>query len=175
MFPIPCISWKVKLDLEAGSDLGSIFYWQEYLIGVVVSYLQETHNVWLCLFCAILSTSDIHCWDPLKSESAQSCPTLCNPTDCSLPGSSFHGIFQARILEWVAFPPWTQVFRIVGRRFTVWATREDPLNIVKMMISLFCVCPQGLQDFSSPTRDGTYVLWKIKIVISLFHHFFFTY
>ena len=32
----------------------------------------------------------------------QSCPTLCNPMDCSLPGSSVHGIFQARILEWGA-------------------------------------------------------------------------
>ena len=32
----------------------------------------------------------------------QSCPTLCNPMDCSPPGSSVHGIFQARILEWVA-------------------------------------------------------------------------
>jgi len=32
----------------------------------------------------------------------QSCPTLCNPIDCSLPGSSVHEIFQARILEWVA-------------------------------------------------------------------------
>ena len=33
----------------------------------------------------------------------QSCPTLCDPMDCSLPGSSVHGILQARILEWVAF------------------------------------------------------------------------
>ena len=33
---------------------------------------------------------------------AQSCPTLCDPVDCSPPGSSVHGIFQARILEWVA-------------------------------------------------------------------------
>ena len=32
----------------------------------------------------------------------QSCPTLCNPTDCSLPASSVYGILQARILEWVA-------------------------------------------------------------------------
>ena len=32
---------------------------------------------------------------------AQSCPTLCDPKDCSLPGSSVHGLFQARILEWV--------------------------------------------------------------------------
>ena len=37
-----------------------------------------------------------------ESEVAQSCPTLCDPMDYSLPGSSIHGIFQARILEWVA-------------------------------------------------------------------------
>ena len=35
---------------------------------------------------------------------AQSCPTLCDPTDCSPPGSSVHGILQVRILEWVAMP-----------------------------------------------------------------------
>ena len=35
-----------------------------------------------------------------ESEVAQSCPTLSNPMDCSLPGSSVHGIFQARVLEW---------------------------------------------------------------------------
>ena len=37
-----------------------------------------------------------------ESEVAQSCPTLHNPIDCSLPGSSVHGIFQARVLEWGA-------------------------------------------------------------------------
>ena len=37
-----------------------------------------------------------------ESEIAQSCPTLSDPMDCSLPGSSVHGIFQARVLEWVA-------------------------------------------------------------------------
>ena len=35
---------------------------------------------------------------------AQSCPTLCNPMDCSLPGSSVHGILQARIFQWVYMP-----------------------------------------------------------------------
>ena len=35
----------------------------------------------------------------------QSCPTLCDPMDCSLPGSSAHGILQARILEWVGDLP----------------------------------------------------------------------
>ena len=42
----------------------------------------------------------IHIW---LSEVAESCPTLRDPMDCSLPGSS-HGIFQARVLEWVAIP-----------------------------------------------------------------------
>ena len=37
-----------------------------------------------------------------ESEVAQSCPTLSDPMDCSLLGSSIHGIFQARVLEWVA-------------------------------------------------------------------------
>ena len=36
-----------------------------------------------------------------ESQVAQSCPTLCDPMDCSLPGSSVHGIFQARVLKWV--------------------------------------------------------------------------
>ena len=44
-----------------------------------------------------------------ESEVAQSCPTLSNPVDCSLPGSSVHGIFQARVLEWgaIAFSEYT--------------------------------------------------------------------
>ena len=37
-----------------------------------------------------------------ESEVAQSCLILCDPMDCSLPGSSVHGIFQARVLEWLA-------------------------------------------------------------------------
>ena len=37
-----------------------------------------------------------------ESELAQSCPILSDPMDCSLPGSSVHGIFQARVLEWGA-------------------------------------------------------------------------
>ena len=59
---------------------------------------------------------------------AQSCPTLCDPTDYTV-----HRIFQARILEWIAFPfsrgssqprDRTQVSRIAGGLFTSWATRE---------------------------------------------------
>ena len=68
-----------------------------------------------------------------ESEVAQLCPTLCDPTYYTLPGSSFHGILQAGPLEQVPISfsrrssrprDWTQVSHIVGRRFTVWATRE---------------------------------------------------
>ena len=41
----------------------------------------------------------------MHAKSLQSCPTLCNPLDCSPPDSSIRGILQARILEWVAMPP----------------------------------------------------------------------
>ena len=62
----------------------------------------------------------------------QSCPTLCNPMDCSLPASSLRGIFQARTLEWVAIPfsresSWprdqAQVACIASSFFAVWASR----------------------------------------------------
>ena len=41
----------------------------------------------------------------VHEKSLQSCLTLCDPMDCSLPGSSVHGILQARVLEWAAMPP----------------------------------------------------------------------
>ena len=66
---------------------------------------------------------------------AQSCLTLHDPKDSSLPVSSVHGIFQGRIPEWVAMPSsrgssqtrnWTGISCTVGRFFTIWATREAP-------------------------------------------------
>ena len=73
-----------------------------------------------------------------QSEVAQSRLTPCNPMDCSPPGSSIHGIFQARILEWVATSfsrgssqprDQTPVSHIASRLFTVWATKfADILN-----------------------------------------------
>ena len=46
-----------------------------------------------------------------ESEVAQSCPTLSDPMDCSPPGSSVHGIFQARVLEWVPLPSAVQTWQ----------------------------------------------------------------
>ena len=51
-----------------------------------------------------------------QSEVAQSCPTLSDPMDCSPPASSIHEIFQARILEWVAFEKTLMLGGIGGRK-----------------------------------------------------------
>ena len=75
------------------------------------------------------------CWESDENESdvSQSCPALCDPMNCSLPHSCVPGIFQARVLGRVGITfsrgssqprDWTWVFRIVGWRFTIWATRE---------------------------------------------------
>ena len=81
----------------------------------------------------------------------QSCLTLCSPMDCSLPGSSVHGILQARVLEWVASPfsrgpsrPKDRTcISCIGRFFTIWATREA-LHISNWLLNFtrntwFCV------------------------------------
>ena len=87
-----------------------------------------------------------------ESEVAQSCPTLCDPIDCSLPGSSVHGIFQAIVLEWIAISfsrgssqprARTRVFHIVDRHFTVWATRcylDRFLKLINFWLLWIFVC-----------------------------------
>ena len=74
---------------------------------------------------------------------AQSCPTLCDPMDCNPPGSSVHGILQARILEWVAIPfsrgsSWprdlTYVSCFAGRFFTIWATWEAHTGAIIIVV-----------------------------------------
>ena len=84
--------------------------------------------------------------------------------DCSLPGSSVHGILQARILGWVAicssrgsFQPrhWTRISCIAGRFFTDWATREDQLCSLPNNFS-FSLCPS--LSLSSPPPSLYYYL-----------------
>ena len=68
--------------------------------------------------------------------------------DCRLPGSSVHGIFQARILDWVAIsfsrgsslPRYrTRVSHTAGRLFTIWATREAPKMLIKNIKTILCI------------------------------------
>ena len=92
------------------------------------------------------------------SEVAQSCPTLCDPMDCSLPGFSVHGIFQARVLERVAISfsrgsSWPrdrpQVSCIAGRCFTLWATREYYKNGLRTHEELEDLLEKGMVTHSS--------------------------
>ena len=83
-----------------------------------------------------------------ESEVAQSCLTLCDPVDCSLPGSSLRGILQARILEWVAIsfsrgsshPTDRTQVSIPGRRFNLWVTREAAESVMPSKHLILC-CP----------------------------------
>ena len=97
----------------------------------------------------------IGCVVPCKP--LQSCPTLCNPMDCSPPGSSVHGILQARTLEWVTVSSsrghntsqprdWTHIScssRMVGRFFT--ATREARSQVV---CKYYTILYKGLEHWA---------------------------
>ena len=86
--------------------------------------------------------------------------------DCSPPGSSIHGIFQARILEWVAIAfsrgssqprDWTQVSCITGRFFTYWATREA-LNL-----GMACHFSKMCYMWFLPQNHFCLTLWTLEI------------
>ena len=73
------------------------------------NYLISAQQAWCISWTGFEISSQV--WDIMdfallpsegEGEVTQSCPTLCDPMDCSLPGSSIHGIFQARVLEWGA-------------------------------------------------------------------------
>ena len=100
----------------------------------------------------------------VRVKSLQLCPTLCDPMDCRLPGSSIHGILQARILKWVAMPfsgGWG-----CDSYAAVWFASSSVLTPLLFFLFLICVCthflvfllfhlftfilflamPQGMQD-----------------------------
>ena len=92
-----------------------------------------------------------------ESEVTQSCPTLCDPVDCSPRGSSIHGILQARILEWVDISfcrgsSWprdqTQVSCIAGRSFNLWECNS--LSGRKVMTNLDSIFKS--RDITLPTK-----------------------
>ena len=64
-----------------------------------MGYRQGLYNI-VCLYSGVLHNDSIYVY--IVKLAPQPCPTLCHPMDCSLPGSSVHGILQARKREWVA-------------------------------------------------------------------------
>ena len=92
--------------------------------------------------------------------SSQSCLTLCDPMDCNLPGSSVHGIFPARILEWVAISfsislTETVEFRLCGVGQTSWARhRSGPEDMLK-------AC--GHRDLQTHRGAAQSVVWSFMM------------
>ena len=99
----------------------------------------------------------------VKALVAQSCLILCDPMDCSPPGFSVHGILRARILEWVAIyflreSSWsrdqTQVSCVVGRFFTIWATREAGLWKFSWIINILNITVVSITFVVRKTHGG---------------------
>ena len=100
----------------------------------------------------------------------QLCPTLCDPKVYSLPGSSVHGILQARILEWVAKllcrgssqpRTGTQSSHIAGRFFTVLATREAQGHFE------LCLIPLGIRTRSQAACSSSSAVLHEACVLEL--------
>ena len=101
-----------------------------------------------------------------ESEVAQSCPTLSDPMGCSLPGSSIHGIFQARVLEWgaIAFSEWGKgklqlpfAFVLCWRGKTFWV----------------CHCPRMSLEIL-PCCSLFIYLFIFGVFLFFYYYFFFT-
>ena len=128
-WPVNPPSWNLHEAIE--------FVWLDYCC-VPSIYVSAKHTVdtqWTTVEWMIKlwnMNEGLSAYSVWMSEVSQSCPTLCDPLNCSLPGYSVHGILQARILEWVAISfsrgsSWsrdqTWVSCVTGRRFMLWTTR----------------------------------------------------
>ena len=118
---------KLKMNLLSTSPPCRLpFLYRTYCFQSLEYYSRNIAYIYIYAYISIWK------WK-VKVLVAQLCLTLWDPMDCSPPGSSVHGILQARILDWLAISfsrgssrpsDWTQVSCIAGRFFTVWATRE---------------------------------------------------
>ena len=139
------------------TDTYYIFY---YYWGFFICFLLFGHALWHLVpwpgtepTSLALEARSVNHWTTRKWSRSVVSDFLC-PMDCSLPGSSIHGIFQARVLEWGAISfsrgsswlrDWTWVSHTVGRRLTVWAIRdlgpqEKSLYFIIFKYLLFSLC-----------------------------------
>ena len=129
-------TWKQPRCPSADEWIRKLWYiyTMEYYSAIKKNTFESVLMRWMKLEPIIqseVSQKEKHQYSILTHAAAkllQSCPTLCDPMDCSLPGFSVHGIFQTIVLEWIAISfskgssqprDQTWVSRIVDRRFTV--------------------------------------------------------
>jgi len=103
-----------------------------------------------------------------ESEVSQSCPTLRDPMDCSLPGSSVHGIFQARVLEWGAIKPSTFYlkFKWAPCILSAFFFLESIIILILYLLSYFSSQIFYLLSFCP-------IIWKISLTSNPFIEFIF--
>ena len=160
LWPPYAKSWLIGKDSDAGRDWGQeekgttedeMAEWHHRLDGHEFEWTPGVGDVQGGLACCgpwvAKSRTQLSDWTDWLGSVTQSCLTLCDPMDCSLPGSSVHGISQARILEWVAISysrvsswPRDQIcVSCIGRRILHhWATQEAlilHLNLAKRLRS----------------------------------------
>ena len=123
-----------------------VTYMKDLAASVVCAFTSSAHSVFLLFYLDLFFSAPFDlkctlscCFECIFVSKAKvkvkslSCVRLFVTMNCSLPGSSVHGIFQARVLEWVAISfsrgssrprDWTLVSRTVGGPFIIWATRK---------------------------------------------------
>ena len=105
------------------------------------------------------------------------------PVDCGPPGSSVHGVLQARILEWVAISfsrgssqprNRTHISRIAGRRFNLWATREAHAQKIAGRIFIKPLTEVDYVEGSVCSGTGAEIfIWAVQFVLTFFFFYFF--
>ena len=96
------------------------------------------------------------------SEVAQLCPTLCDPIDCRLPGSSVHGISQARILEWVAIS--FSSFHVLAIVKSAAMNSGVPVSL-SILVSLMCMSSSGIARSYGSSISSFFFLRYLHIVL----------
>ena len=91
-----------------------------------------------------------------ESEVAQSCLTLRDPVDCSLPGSSVHGIFQARVLEWVAIAFSTHPYMITGKTITLTRKQNFVSKVMSLLFNMLNGTPLQYSCLENPMDGGAW-------------------
>ena len=173
---LPVTNRKVQCSVQCFLEADNLGQHQRTVQVSVHSWPQDwpwSPDPLLPLFSVRLSSLKVKS----ESEVTQSCPTLCDPMDCSLPGSSLHGILQARVLEWGAISfsrgssrprDRTRVSRTPGRRFNLWATRALALVKHPCYYGRFLCGSEGL-PFTTFRQLFLLLFTKTKTAFNILH------